>query len=83
MLYFQYKENQERFLIKKGSKMNTIEKNEILAQTPEQTLADYARLDALIAKGTYSDKWPKSHNAYGVSSWLFRVSMVVFYYTIK
>jgi hypothetical protein len=56
MLYFQYKENQERFLIKKGSKMNTIEKNETLAQTPEQTLADYARLDALIAKGTYSDK---------------------------
>jgi hypothetical protein len=56
MLYFQYKENQERFLIKKGSKMNTIEKNEVLAQTPEQTLADYARLDALIAKGTYSDK---------------------------
>jgi hypothetical protein len=43
-------------LIKKGSKMNTIEKNEALAQTPEQTLADYARLDALIAKGIYSDK---------------------------
>jgi len=50
--------------------MNTIEKNEILAQTPEQVLADYARLDALIAKGTYSDKWPKSHHAYGVSPWL-------------
>jgi hypothetical protein len=36
--------------------MNTIEKNEVLAQTPEQTLADYAMLDALIAKGTYSSK---------------------------
>jgi hypothetical protein len=36
--------------------MNIIEKNEAIAQTPEQTLADYARLDALIAKGTYSDK---------------------------
>jgi hypothetical protein len=34
--------------------MNTIEKNEILAQTPEQTLADYALLDSLIAKGTYT-----------------------------
>ena len=45
-----------KVLDKKGSKMNTIEKNEALAQTPEQTLADYARLDALIAKGTYSDK---------------------------
>jgi len=36
--------------------MNTIEKNEALAQTPEQTLADYARIDAIIAKGTYSSK---------------------------
>jgi hypothetical protein len=36
--------------------MNTVKLNEVLAQTPEQTLADYARLDALIAKGTYSDK---------------------------
>jgi hypothetical protein len=45
-----------KVLDKKGSKMNTIEKNEALAQTPEQTLADYARLDALIAKGIYSDK---------------------------
>ncbi len=34
--------------------MDTIRKDEILAQTPEQTLADYARIDALIAKGTYS-----------------------------
>ena len=36
--------------------MNTVRLNEIKAQTPEQTLADYAMLDALIAKGTYSDK---------------------------
>jgi hypothetical protein len=36
--------------------MNTIKENEVLAQTPEQTLADYAMLDALIAKGTYSSK---------------------------
>jgi len=36
--------------------MNTVQLNEIIAQTPEQTLADYAMLDALIAKGTYSDK---------------------------
>ena len=36
--------------------MNTVRLDEIIAQTPEQTLADYARLDALIAKGTYSDK---------------------------
>jgi hypothetical protein len=42
--------------LKKGSKMNTVKQNEILAQTPEQTLADYAMLDALIAKGTYSSK---------------------------
>lgn len=36
--------------------MNIVEKNEVLAQTPEQTLADYARIDAIIAKGTYSSK---------------------------
>jgi hypothetical protein len=36
--------------------MNTVQLNEIIAQTPEQTLADYAMLDALIAKGTYSSK---------------------------
>jgi hypothetical protein len=42
--------------LKKGSKMNTVKQNEILAQTPEQTLADYARIDAIIAKGTYSKK---------------------------
>lgn len=36
--------------------MNTVRLNEIKAQTPEQTLADYATLDALIAKGTYSSK---------------------------
>jgi hypothetical protein len=36
--------------------MNTVKQNEVLAQTPEQTLADYALLDALIAKDTYSDK---------------------------
>ena len=34
--------------------MDIVKQNEILAQTPEQTLADYARLDAIIAKGTYS-----------------------------
>ena len=36
--------------------MNIVRENEILAQTPEQTLADYARIDAIIAKGTYSKK---------------------------
>jgi hypothetical protein len=36
--------------------MNTVKQNEVIAQTPEQTLADYAMLDALIAKGTYADK---------------------------
>ena len=36
--------------------MNTVRLDEIIAQTPEQTLADYARIDALIAKGTYSSK---------------------------
>ena len=41
---------------RKVHQMNTVKLNEVLAQTPEQTLADYARLDALIAKGTYSDK---------------------------
>ncbi len=44
--------NKERFI-----NMNTVKLNEVLAQTPEQTLADYAMLDALIAKGTYSKKW--------------------------
>ncbi len=47
---------QLKYNYKERFKMNTIEKNEALAQTPEQTLADYARLDALIAKGAYSDK---------------------------
>ena len=41
--------------------MDIVKQNEIIAQTPEQTLADYARLDAIIAKGTYTNKWPKSH----------------------
>jgi hypothetical protein len=42
---------------KKGKlKMDQVRKDEILAQTPEQTLADYARIDAIIAKGTYSNK---------------------------
>jgi hypothetical protein len=36
--------------------MDIVKTNEILAQTPEQTLADYARIDAIIAKGTYSKK---------------------------
>jgi hypothetical protein len=31
--------------------MNTIEKNEALAQTPPETLADYARLDKILAMG--------------------------------
>ena len=31
--------------------MNTIEKNEALAQTPPETLAYYARLDEIIAMG--------------------------------
>jgi hypothetical protein len=34
--------------------MNKVKLDELLAQTPEQTLADYARIDALIANGTYS-----------------------------
>jgi hypothetical protein len=53
VLVFSYKKL-TKVVKKKGSKMNTIEKIEAIAQTPEQTLADYARLDALIAKGTYS-----------------------------
>jgi len=60
--------------------MNTVKLNEVLAQTPEQTLADYARLDALIAKGTYSDKWPKSHSAYGVSPWLLAGYLIGYSY---
>ena len=31
--------------------MDKVRLDEILAQTPEQTLADYARIDAIIAKG--------------------------------
>ena len=34
--------------------MDKVRQDEILAKTPEQTLADYARIDAIIAKGTYS-----------------------------
>jgi hypothetical protein len=36
--------------------MDKVKLDELLAQTPEQTLADYARLDAIIAKGTYTNK---------------------------
>lgn len=36
--------------------MDKVRLDEIIAQTPEQTLADYARLDAIIAKGTYTSK---------------------------
>ena len=31
--------------------MDKVRLDELLAQTPEQTLADYARIDAIIAKG--------------------------------
>lgn len=41
---------------KKGKLMDKVRLDEIIAQTPEQTLADYARIDAIIAKGTYSKK---------------------------
>jgi len=36
--------------------MDKVKLDELIAQTPEQTLADYARIDAIIAKGTYSSK---------------------------
>ena len=36
--------------------MDKVRLDELKAQTPEQTLADYARIDAIIAKGTYTKK---------------------------
>jgi len=48
--------------------------------------ADYAPIGAFIGLGIALvlaftlGAWPISHHANGVSPWLFRVSMVVFYY---
>ena len=38
------------------SKMDKVRLDELIAQTPEQTLADYARIDAIIAKGTVTTR---------------------------
>ena len=61
--------------------MDKVRQDEILAQTPEQTLADYARIDAIIAKGTYTNKWPKSQATRRQGAWLLGKCVIVLPYT--
>ena len=58
--------------------MDKVRLDELIAQTPEQTLADYARIDAIIAKGTVTTRkvWPTPQATRRNETWFCQTNSI-------